>query len=101
MGKFTEIYNRNKKLGMLQKKGSIPTSLIKLGEEVGELNEAYLRSIGYKKEKESDANQDLKEECVDVLIMALDIANKLDMTKTELYDLFDKKLDKWESKYCK
>ena len=49
MGRFTEIYNRTKSLGMLQEEGSIPTSLIKLGEEVGELNEAYLRSIGYKK----------------------------------------------------
>jgi len=100
MGRFTEIYNRTKSLGMLQE-GSIPTSLIKLGEEVGELNEAYLRSIGYKKGKESDANQDLKEECVDTLIMILDIANKLDITKKELYTLLDIKLDKWESKYCK
>lgn len=100
MGRFTEIYTRVKSLGMLQENGNIPTSLIKLGEETGEFNEAYLRSISYKRGKGTDPERDMKEECVDTLIMILDIANKLDMSKKELYVLLDAKLDKWENKYC-
>lgn len=101
MGKFSDIYKRCKELGDVQPESCLPTSLIKLGEETGELNEAYLRSIGYKKGKDTDALSDMQEECVDSLIMVLDIANKLKISKPQLYKLLDKKLDKWESKYTK
>jgi|ERR1035437_6222056 NTP pyrophosphatase (non-canonical NTP hydrolase) len=95
---FNEIYSYCGTLGKLQD-GNLPTSLIKLGEETGELNEAYLRSIEYKSSEGTDPVMDMKKECADGIIMLLDIAQKLEMSENELYELLEEKLEKWRVKY--
>lgn len=75
---------------------------LKLTEETGEVAEAVLSysnayACGYK----GKTNEDIKEECVDVIIMALSIiaqTNNYSIPTKEVIDMMITKMDKWESK---
>ncbi|QTD40827.1 MazG-like family protein [Sporosarcina sp. Te-1] len=72
---------------------------LKLSEEVGETSQAVL---SYIKASGSEYKQlgigDVKEECIDVILVALAMFYKLSENDKELHELIRKKLDKWESK---
>ncbi|GAE29538.1 MazG-like family protein [Alkalihalobacillus hemicellulosilyticus] len=72
---------------------------LKLTEEVGETSQAVL---SYLKASGSAYKQlgidDVKEECIDVVLVALAIYYKLSEDEEELQKLVNKKLNKWESK---
>ncbi|WP_260288745.1 MazG-like family protein [Peribacillus aracenensis] len=72
---------------------------LKLSEEVGETSQAVL---SYLKVSGSEYKQlgigDVKEECIDVILVALAMFYKLSENDKELQELISKKLDKWESK---
>ena len=73
------------------------SSLIKLGEEYGELCAAYL-----KRERElnasASAEDNLEEEIVDTIMCALDIAFKSQISVTKLNETMHIKLQKWANK---
>jgi NTP pyrophosphatase (non-canonical NTP hydrolase) len=102
MSEFEKNFKRCVSIDSEDKKSNLSISLIKLGEETGELNEAFLRSIDYKKSnKETSPIDDMKEECIDTMIMSFVIANKLGMSLEEINALLNRKIVKWESKYVK
>lgn len=72
---------------------------LKLSEEVGETSQAVL---SYLKASGSDYKElgidDVKEECIDVVIVALAIFYKLSENDEEFQELISKKMDKWESR---
>lgn len=77
---------------------SIEEMGLKLSEESGEVAEAILK---YKKASGSQYKHgtldDLKEECADVLLVALSLYFQLDSSsKEELQDIVTKKAIKWE-----
>ncbi|MCZ0702430.1 NTP pyrophosphatase (non-canonical NTP hydrolase) [Natronobacillus azotifigens] len=71
---------------------------LKLSEEAGETAQAVL---SYRKASGSEYKQlginDVKEECVDVILVTLAILYKLSDSDDEFYDLANKKIEKWES----
>ncbi|MBM7542674.1 MazG-like family protein [Amphibacillus cookii] len=72
---------------------------LKLSEEVGETNQAilsYLKASGnaYKQL----GLDDVKEECVDVMLIALALYFRLSESDDELKALIRKKLKKWQEK---
>ncbi|MDQ0352319.1 NTP pyrophosphatase (non-canonical NTP hydrolase) [Alkalibacillus filiformis] len=72
---------------------------LKLTEEVGETSQAVL---SYLKASGSDYKQlgidDVKEECIDVVLVALAMYYKLSENEEEFGKLVSEKLNKWESK---
>ncbi|GEN46606.1 MazG-like family protein [Alkalibacillus haloalkaliphilus] len=72
---------------------------LKLTEEVGETSQAVL---SYLKASGSDYKQlgidDVKEECIDVVLVALAMYYKLSEDEEEFRNLVSEKLNKWESK---
>ncbi len=67
------------------------TNMAQLSEEVGEVARIIARRYGEQSEKESDKNKDLGEELVDVIFVALCLANQ---TGVDLHTAFEKKLQK-------
>lgn len=88
---------RLKKLSDLEPK-TLEQMALKLSEEAGEVSQAVLSysdasGSGYKQlDKE-----DIKEECVDTVLVALSLFYKLSNREGELQELLDKKMTKWES----
>lgn len=81
-------------------KNNLSRRLIKLGEEFGELNEAYLNvTDGFNFKNKSW--KDVREEAIDVAIIALDIAllepDGEENTHEEIYKEIDRKLTKWKN----
>lgn len=80
--------------------------IIKLNEESGEVCQAFLEMDGSKNVSKSaeSSNPVIKviEECGDVINVALDIIYTLErehnISRKEIENLFDKKLNKWGSK---
>ncbi|MDV2582253.1 MazG-like family protein [Alkalibacillus haloalkaliphilus] len=72
---------------------------LKLTEEVGETSQAVL---SYLKASGSDYKQlgidDVKEECIDVVLVALAMYYKLSEDEEEFRKLVSEKMNKWESK---
>lgn len=75
-------------------------SLLKLGEEVGELNAAHINKLNLRNKSASSSANTL-EEVVDVLICAADYAFKDGATMKDLNEMIKKKLVKWEAKIIK
>lgn len=71
---------------------------LKLSEEAGETAQAVL---SYQKASGSEYKQlginDVKEECIDVILVTLAMFYKLSDSDDEFYDLANKKIEKWES----
>lgn len=79
----------------------LANKIIKLGEESGEVAQAYLAFCGSKNVSKSASQDDLLEECCDVINVVIDIINNLSVTDEEVKAMFDKKLNKWGSKINK
>ena len=65
------------------------TNMAQLSEEVGEVARIIARRYGEQSEKESDKSKDLGEELVDVIFVAVCLANQ---TGVDLDDAFRKKM---------
>jgi len=80
--------------------------IIKLGEESGEVAQAFLELDGAKNVSASASTEDkvmeVIEECGDTINVALDIIFALKkqnkISSSDISELFDSKLDKWERK---
>ena len=86
------------RLSQMEPKSLIERAL-KLTEEVGEVSEAVLSftgvsGCGYK----NKTAEDVIEESIDTIIMAYSIIHSVGANYEELYETFNKKLSKWESK---
>ncbi|RPF50260.1 MazG-like family protein [Aquisalibacillus elongatus] len=72
---------------------------LKLSEEAGETAQAVL---SYQQASGSDYKQlginDVKEECVDVVLVALAMFYQLSDDEEEIHHFISQKLEKWESK---
>jgi transcriptional regulator with XRE-family HTH domain len=78
---------------------SLEQIALKLAEETGEVSQAllsHLKANGSSYKGLTD--QDVKEECVDVVIVALSLFYKLNGNDSEFTNLFDKKVEKWKQK---
>ena len=85
-----------KKLSMENEK-SLEQIALKLAEETGEVSQAllsYLQASGSVYKNMTD--EDVKEECVDVMIVALSLFYKLNGEDEELQEVFDRKVRKWK-----
>jgi NTP pyrophosphatase (non-canonical NTP hydrolase) len=72
---------------------------LKMSEEVGETSQAvlsYLKANG--SEYKRLGINDVKEECVDVILVSLALFYKLAEDENELYELIEKKMNKWKTK---
>ena len=82
----------------------INQKVIKLGEEAGELSQAFLKMDKAKNVSATagDAVEGVLEEACDVLNVTIDIINALTKDSPELEEYvrttFERKLDKWENK---
>ena len=103
-------YIDTKRIEKLSKNdGGVPLyqKIIKLSEETGELAQAFLKYDGSKNTSASAKGrvEDVLEEGCDVLNVTIDIINALteNSPALELYvrTIFQKKLDKWESKQAR
>lgn len=100
--------NRFEEIGkaMLYDKKRMYERVIKLGEEVGEVNEAFLKwtTASGMTYKGFGKPQDVAEECIDVMLIAESILYELytggQVTLEELNELRKRKIKKWEEK-CK
>ncbi len=79
--------------------------IIKLGEESGEIDQAFLRYVGalnVSKSAEADDEETLGlkllEECCDVMNVTMDIINFLGFSDEDVKKMFEKKLAKWQAK---
>ncbi|SEQ42849.1 MazG-like family protein [Piscibacillus halophilus] len=81
---------------------SLEQMALKLSEEAGETSQAVL---SYLKASGSEYKQlginDVKEECVDVILVSLAMFYKLAESEEELEGFISQKLNKWESKLIK
>lgn len=72
---------------------------LKLSEETGEASQALLSYVGANGSGYKElGSQDVKEECVDVVMVALSLFYKLGGTDKELSSVMNKKTEKWEEK---
>ena len=100
-------YERICSLGEGDYSVSMSNKIIKLSEEAGELSQSYLKYAGSDNASASAEGSPLEviEEAGDVINVSLDIINSIVRKHPELEDsvkdLFDRKLDKWESKQVK
>ena len=88
------------KLEELSKKErvNLDEKIIKLFEEGGELAQAILAYKGCPTASASGNADDILQECCDVMNVVLDIVNFMEFTSEEAEAMFNKKLNKWESK---
>jgi NTP pyrophosphatase (non-canonical NTP hydrolase) len=91
-----------KKVKSLNKKDAvgIELALCKLFEEAGELAQAVNMKIGRKATKMTDKEikDNIAEECIDTIQNVFCVADKAGITYKQLFDIFEKKNLKWESR---
>lgn len=80
--------------------GDLVDRIVKLGEEAGEVASAYGTYSGYKIPKKNmtkvQAFENIKEECIDSIIVCLDILTRdFDMTSDEIENEIAYKCTKW------
>lgn len=80
---------------------TIENMLLKLGEEYGEICTDILKLKQYKvnDEKVEDVEQNTREEAVDMLLMIINIMNKLGMDEKIIVKIAQEKLSKWDTKH--
>lgn len=81
--------------------GTLSDRVIKITEEVGEIASGYGTYSGYKSPKKPtskvEALENVREECIDTIIVALDILTRdFDMDEHEFYAAFNEKCQAWE-----
>jgi len=75
---FAEKDNKRlKKRNQTSEKESILTNAIKLGEEVGEVNDEILKYFGYQRKEKLEKKNELSHEIADVIIVASVLAESL------------------------
>ena len=94
---------RIKTLSHNDKNIPLENKIIKLQEETGELAQAFLKYNGSRNVSKSASGSvldatDVLEEVCDVINVAIDIANNLNVSETDKRRMFNSKLDKWEAK---
>lgn len=79
---------------------TLEQKVMKLFEEGGELSQAMLKHVGGKNVSASAGatKEHVLEEACDILNVTIDIINAMGFSTEECKAMFDKKLDKWESK---
>ncbi len=81
-----------------QEKKTLEQMVLKLSEEVGETSQAMLSYMNANGSEYKQLNiSDVKEECADVILVALSLFYKLSSDEEELQQFLSKKVDKWES----
>ncbi|ADO55996.1 hypothetical protein NS115_23430 [Paenibacillus jamilae] len=79
-------------------KKTLEQMVLKLSEEVGETSQAMLSYMNANGSEYKQLNiSDVKEECADVILVALSLFYKLSNNEGELQEFLSKKVDKWES----
>jgi len=103
--KTVDLLNDLIETSELSKKHNTPLAniILKLSEEVGELAQAYLKYSGSVNASKSgwDTKTDLIEEAQDVLLVIIDILNKVidsDQEMEVFQEFLEKKNKKWRSK---
>lgn len=88
--KFLELAKTNKK--------SIEQITIKLQEETGEVSSAVLSALGaFGSEYKNENLNDVKEELIDVIMIACSLLVKLEASEKEVQDIFKDKVQKWDA----
>ncbi|EMA6343939.1 MazG-like family protein [Bacillus cytotoxicus] len=89
-----------KKIKLLSKQEpkTLEQMVLKLTEEVGETSQAVLSylKVNGSEYKKLEIN-DVKEECIDVILVSLALFYKLTEDEHELQELMEKKMKKWEN----
>ncbi|MGZ0040699.1 MazG-like family protein [Paenibacillus ottowii] len=81
-----------------QEKKTLEQMVLKLSEEVGETSQAMLSYMNANGSEYKQLNiSDVKEECADVILVALSLFYKLSSDEEELQQFLSKKVSKWES----
>lgn len=83
----------------IENEKSLEQIALKLTEETGEVSQAllsYLKANG--SEYKGLTDEDVKEECIDVIIVAISLFYKLNGQEKEFISIFDKKVAKWKEK---
>lgn len=97
---FAKIRAANKK----RKMANFARRLLKLGEEYGEANQAFL-SVTSKSNSKNKSWEDVREELVDVLIVNIDLLlhtfpGEEELNETErqalIWEMIERKLGKWD-----
>jgi len=95
-------FERVSELSKKDKSNPFVNKVVKLSEETGEVAQVSLKYINSSNVSKSVTDEDPKElvleELCDVINTALDLINSLGVSDEEVKVMFDKKLDKWESK---
>jgi hypothetical protein len=97
---FHELLYRVKKISS-KDQGTLADRVIKIMEEVGEIAAAHGILTGYKVPKkewtETEVRENIKEECVDTMIMLFDIMTRdFDMGAYDIEQLFHEKCNAWQ-----
>ncbi|KZE77001.1 hypothetical protein A9P44_08180 [Paenibacillus polymyxa] len=81
-----------------QEKKTLEQMVLKLSEEVGETSQAMLSYMNANGSEYKQLNiSNVKEECADVILVALSLFYKLSSDEEELQQFLSKKVSKWES----
>lgn len=90
------IFDLVKSASKYEKPGLMERTL-KLGEEYGELSAEILKTIGYKRTKETPdkIKENILLESSDCLIMIFDIMIEMGFTKQDILDMSEKQIKKW------
>lgn len=91
------ILNTIKKLTEADTK-TLEQRALKLSEETGEVSNAmlsYIKASGC--DYKNLGKEDITEECVDVITVAFSILFDIGVEDEDIFDMFIKKLSKWES----
>ncbi|WP_071640422.1 MazG-like family protein [Paenibacillus polymyxa] len=81
-----------------QEKKTLEQMVLKFSEEVRETSQAMLSYVNASgSEYKQLSISDVKEECADVVLVALSLFYKLSSNEEELQEFLNKKVNKWES----
>jgi len=98
MIKIIKLLEEIQSLSIINKK-TLEQICLKLSEETGECSQAllsYLKADGSEYKQLNSHN--VKEECVDAILVALSLFYKLEGDQDELKDIMNVKIDKWKEK---
>ena len=93
----------HKTLSEIDKSTDIAYKMLKLGEESGEAQSAYLAYAKAPNASKSETGtfENLIEEVIDCILVSYDILNKLNVKEEIIKEISDRKLKKWENKLLK
>lgn len=93
-----ELLKEIKELSVHNKK-SLEQIGLKLSEETGECSQALLSYLKANGSEYKELNsQDVKEECIDIILVTLSLFYKLDGQDNELNKIMIEKIKKWKNK---